>query len=120
MLGEIGRRAADRHAAQLGEPRLDLGVGERRIDLAVELVDDLARGALGRREPAPKARLVAGQEFTYRRNVWNDLRAHRGRHRERAQLAGLDVLYGGRKAAEIELHLSGEQVGGRGPLAAIG
>src|SRR5262245_6901159 len=38
--GEVGGRAGERRAAQFGETRLDPGVGEPRIDLLVEPVDD--------------------------------------------------------------------------------
>src|SRR5262245_40864682 len=40
-LCKVGGRARKRSAAQVGKPRLDLGVSETRIDLLVELVDDL-------------------------------------------------------------------------------
>ena len=44
-LAEFLRRAAEDQHAHLGEPLLDLGVGEAVVDLGVELVDDLARRA---------------------------------------------------------------------------
>ena len=37
-----------RHSAQVGKPRLHLGIGETGIDLLVELVDDLGGRVLGR------------------------------------------------------------------------
>src|SRR5262245_26807049 len=43
---KIRRRACERRAAQLGEPRLDLGIGEACVDLLVELLDDLGRRGL--------------------------------------------------------------------------
>src|SRR6266513_1275159 len=42
-LGVVGRRSGERRAAQIGEPLLHLGIAENRIDLVVELVDDLGR-----------------------------------------------------------------------------
>src|SRR5271166_6852162 len=36
---ELVRRAAVRLTAQAGEPRFDRGIGQRRIDLPIELVD---------------------------------------------------------------------------------
>ena len=39
-LSEVGGRPAKR-AAQIGKPRLDLGIGKPSVDLLVELVDDL-------------------------------------------------------------------------------
>jgi hypothetical protein len=43
QLAEIGRRADHRCAAQLGKPRVELRVGETRVNGLVELVDDLRR-----------------------------------------------------------------------------
>jgi len=39
-LAEIGRRARKYRAAEVGQPRLNLGIGEGCIDPIVELVDD--------------------------------------------------------------------------------
>src|SRR5271156_263037 len=48
---EIGGRARKRCAADVGKPRPELGVGKHRVDLFVELVDDLG----GRRPWRAKA-----------------------------------------------------------------
>src|SRR5215472_2310887 len=40
-LAELCRRARKRCAPQIGEPRLDGGIGEHRVYLLVELVNDL-------------------------------------------------------------------------------
>src|SRR4051812_2863628 len=58
-LGEVRRRDHQRGATQVGEPRLDLRIGKRGIDLAVELVDDLSRRVLGRADTLPTACLIA-------------------------------------------------------------
>ena len=79
-------------AAQVGKPRLDLGIGESRVDLLVELVDDLGGRVPRRANAEPRARLVARHELAHGRDVRQRLRARRGRHRQRAQLAGPDVL----------------------------
>ena len=79
------------HAAEVGEPRLYLRIGKRGIDLGIELLDDRSRRVLGRNEPDPLARLETRNELAERRNVRQRLRARRGRHRQRAQVAGLDV-----------------------------
>ena len=47
--GEPGKH----RAAQVGEPRLDLGIGEGRVDLLVELVDDLGGRVPGRADAEP-------------------------------------------------------------------
>jgi len=44
-LAELGGRHGHRNAANVGEPRPDLRIGETRIDLLVELVDHVGRRA---------------------------------------------------------------------------
>ena len=39
-LAEVVRRARKHHAAEVGEPRLHLGIGKRGVDLGVEFLDD--------------------------------------------------------------------------------
>src|SRR3974390_1847632 len=46
-LAEVGGRTWKHPRAQLGKPRLELGVGQSSVDLPVELVDDLGRRVLG-------------------------------------------------------------------------
>ena len=46
-----------RRAAQVGKPRLQLGIGETGIDLLIELVDDLGRRVLG--APTPNQLLAS-------------------------------------------------------------
>src|SRR5262249_22359968 len=47
-LGEVGGRARKHSATKIGKPRLHFGVGEGRVDLLIELVDDLSRRILVR------------------------------------------------------------------------
>src|SRR6266446_9215691 len=68
-LAEVGRRAWKCGGAPRGEPRLRLGIGERRIDLLVELVNNLGRRVFRRADAGPEARLVARREFGNRRDV---------------------------------------------------
>src|SRR5712692_10327717 len=56
-LAEVGRGKGKHRAAQLGEPRLQLRVDESRIDLLVELVNDLRGRVLRSADPVPRARL---------------------------------------------------------------
>src|SRR5262249_57343523 len=58
-LAEIGGRANERRAAELGEPRLDFGIGEAGVNGLIELVNNLRRRVLRRTDPKPLARLVA-------------------------------------------------------------
>ena len=70
--------------------------------------------------PNHDARLVARHKFGHGRDVRQRLRARRGGHRQRAQLAGLDVLDRRGQGDEHDLHLPAEQIGQRGRRAAIG
>src|SRR5262249_21913542 len=60
---KVGGRARKRRAAQVEQPGPQLGIGEARIDLLVELVSNLDRRGLRRADAVPEARLVARQEF---------------------------------------------------------
>src|SRR5215813_7026958 len=51
QFAELGRRSRQRRAAEVGEARPHLGVGERRVDLFVELVHDLNRRVSRRTDP---------------------------------------------------------------------
>src|SRR6516225_9697576 len=52
-LAEVGGRAGEHHTARLGKPRFHVGVGECRVDLLVELVDDLIGRVLRRGDSEP-------------------------------------------------------------------
>src|SRR5262249_31309226 len=91
-LSKVGRRAWKRGGAQVGKPHLHLGIGKARIDLVVELVNNLGRRVFRRADAGPEARLVAWQELTHGRDVRQCLRARRGGHRQRAKFAGSDVF----------------------------
>src|SRR5207248_4093714 len=83
-LTEVGGRTGEHGATQF-EQRLDLGVGEARIGLLVELVDNLG-GRIPRCAEAPHcARFVARDELTHCGQVRQSLRALCGDHRQRAQ-----------------------------------
>src|SRR5499433_1422017 len=84
QLSEVSRRSRQRHAAEVSETGLHLRVVESRVDLLVELVDDLGWRGLRCADAGPKARLIARHEFGNRRDVRQYRRACRGRHRQRA------------------------------------
>src|SRR5215471_2718961 len=65
---EIGGRAGEHCCAQVPKPRLHLGVSESRIDLPVELLDNLGRRLLGGTDTLPNACFQAGHEIA---NGWN-------------------------------------------------
>src|SRR5262247_3066625 len=102
-----GRNDKRRHT-QNGEPRFYLGIGEARVDLLVELVDDVRRRVLGYADAIPVARLIARHELTHGRDVRQRVRAGRGRHRQRPQPARLDLLDRGRRGGEHDLPLTTE------------
>src|SRR5262249_58060982 len=49
-LAEVGDRDVKYHAPKVGKPRLQLGISKPRIDLAIELINDLGRRVFGRTE----------------------------------------------------------------------
>src|SRR5262245_39092541 len=52
-LPEIGGCTGKHRAAQVGKPRSHLGIGEARIDLRIEFVDDFGGRVLGRAYSIP-------------------------------------------------------------------
>ena len=72
---------------------LQLGIGERRIDLLVELVDDLGgRGSRALLSRCHGACLVARHEVGHGRDIRQYLLTRRGGHRKGAQLARSNVV----------------------------
>src|SRR5215472_9762803 len=59
QLAELDRRSRQRRAAEVSETGLHLRVVESRVDLLVELVDDLGRCGLRCAEAVPNTSLVA-------------------------------------------------------------
>src|SRR6516225_5153107 len=79
-LCEVGGRARQR-LAEVSQTDLHLGVGEGRIDLLVELLDDLGWRVPGNADAIPRCRLVARQEFSHSWDTRKCLRARRSRYR---------------------------------------
>ena len=57
-LAKVGGREREHVATQVGKPRLDLGIGKARVDLLVELVDDLGERLLRRANALERAGLA--------------------------------------------------------------
>src|SRR5215510_10858346 len=55
-LTEVAGRARKDAAAEVGKPRLDIGIGKASIDLLVEFLDDRGRRALRCADALPAAR----------------------------------------------------------------
>src|SRR6266481_5001216 len=68
-LPEVRGRARNHHDTQVGKPRLHIEVREARIDLLVELVDDLDGRVFRRAHTEPSARLIGRQEVTHSGNI---------------------------------------------------
>src|SRR5215831_8701364 len=68
-LSKVGGRAWKHRAAQVGKPRLELGISEGGIDFLVEFRDDFGGRAFGRADPVPKTCLVARHKFADGRDV---------------------------------------------------
>src|SRR5262249_27585209 len=116
---EIGGRARKHSAAKVGKAPAHRRIDEARIDLVVELIDDLDGCVLWNADAIPLAGLVARQELTQGRKVRQRRRALRGRYCQRAQPAGLDVLDGRGQCTEVDLQLPGHEVSQRGRYPAI-
>ena len=120
-LAEVLGRAGDRLAAELGQALAHLRVGQRAVDLGVDLVDELARRVLRHADAEPGGRLVAGHGLADRRQVRQRRLALLRGDRQRAQLAALDVADGRRQV--VEQHVapgrpSGRSAPGRRPCTA--
>src|SRR5262249_25550393 len=63
-LCEVAGRARQR-LAEVSQTDLHLGVGEGRVDLLVELLDDLGWRVPGNADAIPRCRLVARHEFSH-------------------------------------------------------
>src|SRR5712675_2942407 len=118
-LSELGRRARENRAAKVGNARLDLGIAESRVDLPIELVDNLRRNVLWRADTEQRNRLITRHEFADGRNIRQHFRPRRGGDRQSPQLAGSQILNRSSHPYKANLHVSGEQVSQCGSGAAI-
>src|SRR5882762_8497394 len=109
QLAEVSRRARKWRAAQIGKPRLDLGIRERGVDLLVEPVDDLGRRGLGRGDSPPVTGLITRHEVGHGGYVRQYFRTRRRGNREGTHLLRLDVFDGRRDGGEDRLHLSTDE-----------
>ena len=106
------RRARHRFAAVGGDPLLNLGIGDRDAHRLVDLVDDRLRRAGGRQQAVVEHHVEAGEpRFRHRRHVRQERRTLRARHRQRAQIARLDIAERRRDRSERCLHVAAHEIG---------
>src|SRR5215510_899712 len=67
QLAEVSGRAGHCRASQVSEPRLDLGIGESRVNLLAEHIDDLGGRAPRNADAEPITRLVTRQGLAHSR-----------------------------------------------------
>jgi hypothetical protein len=60
---DVNGRSGKHGRSKIGKPCLDFGIGERRVNLTVELADGLSRSVARRAEAYPRARVVARYEI---------------------------------------------------------
>src|SRR6516162_1960338 len=82
-LAKVSGRAWKHAASQIGKPRFELGIGEGRVDLFVELFDDVGGRVPGSTDAEPRADFIARQVFGYGRDVRQQVQARRRCHRQR-------------------------------------
>src|SRR5262245_3800255 len=67
---EIGGRAWKHSATKVGKARLDFGIVESRVDLLIELVNNLGRRVPGNANAIPRCRLAARFNADYAPAIW--------------------------------------------------
>src|SRR5262249_12381573 len=68
-LTEVGGRRGERSGPQVGQARLDVGMRKTRIDISVQLVEDLGGCVSASGSAVPSARLLAKRKFVDRWEV---------------------------------------------------
>src|SRR5260221_5874679 len=69
---EVCGRACKHRVAEVDDTRLHPGIGEARIDLLVELVDDLGGGVSLSAHPLPARCLLSPRAVAHPPDVWQD------------------------------------------------
>src|SRR5262249_8925608 len=95
------------------DSRLQLWVGEGRVDLFVELIDDLDGRISGSADALRTTRLVARYKLIDSGDVRQHFRAGRRSHRQRAHLTRSNVFECRTNRFNNKWHLPGEKIGKR-------
>src|SRR5215813_11978362 len=69
-LAEVSGRAGKYFTAEFGHSYPYRRIGEHRVDLPIEPLDDLGRGALGNADAEPASHRVARDNIADQRDVW--------------------------------------------------
>src|SRR5689334_14936881 len=99
--------------------RFHLWIGEPRVDLFVECVDDLDGRVLWRTHATPTVRFIAWHEVANRGDVRQCRQPRCGCDRQSTQSAGFNVTHCLTRRVKHHLNLSSKQIGERGAAAAI-
>src|SRR3984893_17043594 len=111
MLCEVGWRTNEYRGTEVGKSRLQFRMGEARIDLPVESLDNFDGRLSGCAHAEPAACLVTRHDFSPRTEIGKDFRADSRGYGQRAKLAASDVLDRRGQRTKHHLHLPGEQIG---------
>src|SRR6516162_4634206 len=90
-LAEVGGRAGKYFTTEFGHSYPYRRIGEHRVDLPIEPLDDLGRGALGDADAEPAGHRVARDNIADQRDVWQHSQMRGRRHSKRAQPTRLDM-----------------------------
>jgi hypothetical protein len=118
---ELAGRAADDLDRRFRHVVLDLRLGERRDDGAMERFDRRGRRPLRRQQSHPDVGgVIRKAGFGERRQFGHLRRAARSRHRERTQLAGADETGDAGEPRHDHRHATADDVAHRRCAAAVG
>src|SRR5215831_2117874 len=90
-LAEVGGRAGKYFTTQFGHSYLHRRIGEHRVDLPVEPLDNLCRGALRNADAEPAGHRIARDNVADQRDVRQHPQMRRRGHSKRAQPTRLDM-----------------------------
>src|SRR5262245_40132367 len=120
MRAELGRREQQRARTNLGKLGPDAGIGETRIHLAIEPLDDLTWRASRSPDAKPRRGFIARNRLCNGLNIGELIDARARRDRERPRRARPYVLHRARQHVEHHVHLAADEIGYGWRAAAIG
>src|ERR1700675_4388795 len=107
---EVGRRAPDRHGAELVECRENRGILEGRQEIGVDLRDQFRRHSRRSQKTPPHRGFVTGYAgFRHGGHVRHRLRAGGGRHRDLANEAAIELAHNFRQWIDAHGDVAGQR-----------